>query len=256
MKHQVKNINIFALVNSASDPLTQIATTRTTEEIFFIKRLLDAMFETHNTRGREVMAITSMKALKLVKGGGRQSVGVDEEGSQTVDRGLTKDEAERTLKALEDEGWFERSREGYYTLYPRALMELRTWLVDTYYDAEDPEGWQPIKFCEACKGIVTIGQRCTERTCNVRLHDICETAYWNSRRNKKCPKCKTEWHGKSYVGQKAETSTDDYLKGKRRSGVGGSRSQANEEVEEEEEEVEEEGEGGGGDDVDEDDDDE
>jgi hypothetical protein len=150
-----------------------------------------------------------------------------------VDRGLTHEQAERALAGLVAEGWFERSKEGWYTLSPRALMELRGWLVETYNDSDDAEEWQRIKFCQACKEIVTVGQRCSELECNVRLHDICEAAFWASRPGKKCPRCETAWSGKAFVGQRAVTTTDDYLKGKRRSsGVGRRRTIQDEEDEE------------------------
>ncbi|RAL62188.1 hypothetical protein DID88_002672 [Monilinia fructigena] len=219
MRHQLSNKKVWALVNSASDPLTQLATTFTTEEMFYIKRVLDAMFESHNTKGREIMAITSTQALhsSLTGGSGRQSIG--DADMQTVDHGVKNSEAERVLAGLVAQGWFERSRRGYYSLTPRAILELRSWLVDTYNDSDDPDEWHRIKSCEACKGIVTVGERCSRRECNVRLHKICETAYWNSRPNRKCPKCGTEWDGEHYVGEKVVTSTEDNLREKRRSGV-------------------------------------
>jgi hypothetical protein len=189
------------------------------------------MFETYNTKRREVMGLTSMQALerKITKGaGGRQSI----ENSQTVDKGVTNEQAEKTLNGLVAEGWFERSKEGWYTLSPRALLELQTWLVNEYNDEDaEADDWQRIKFCEACKGVVTVGQRCTDLDCNVRLHEICQAAYLNSRPNKNCPKCETEWDGKHFVGQRAITTTEEYLKGKRRSG-GVRRSRVEEEVEE------------------------
>jgi len=235
VSHQRTNVRTWAIVNATSDPLTQLATIYTPEEIGFIKRMLDAMFETYNTRRKEVMAVTSMQALerKILKGAGgaRDS----EEGTQ-ADKGLSGTEAEACLESLIKEGWFEKSREGFYTLSPRALMELRNWLVETYNDPDDPEEWQPIKFCEACRDIVTTGQRCSQPECNVRLHDICDV-YWNSRPDKKCPRCDTEWDGKVLVGQKVITSTDEYLRDKRRSG-GISGRRAREEVEEEKEEEE------------------
>jgi hypothetical protein len=241
-QHQTTKERIYALVNSVSDPLTQLATTRTPDEMSYIKRLLDAMFETYNTKRREVMAVSSMQAMetKVRKGGNRQSEGGEPtQATQSSDRGLTQSEAEKLLSNLVKETWFERSAEGYYTLSPRALLELRSWLVETYNDSDEPESWQRIKFCEACKEIVTIGQRCTERECNVRLHNICTAAFWNSRPGKQCPKCKTAWTGKAFVGEKAITSTEEYLRGKRRSG-GKRKSDAVEEDEDEEmgEEVE------------------
>ena len=66
------------------------------------------------------------------------------------------------LRALVDQGWFEKSRKGYYSLSPRALMELRGWLIETYNDVEESEDEDGaaraprIKFCQACKEIVTV----------------------------------------------------------------------------------------------------
>lgn len=178
------------------------------------------------------MGVTSMQALerKITKGAsGRQSL---ESNSQTVDKGVTNEQAEKTLNGLVAEGWFERSKEGWYTLSPRALLELQTWLVNEYND-EDTEGddWQRIKFCEACKGIVTVGRRCAELDCNVRLHDICQEAFLSSRPNRNCPRCETEWDGGHFVGQRAITTTEEYLKGTRRSG-GAKRNRVQEETEE------------------------
>lgn len=211
---------IYAFVNSVSDPLTQMATTRTPEEVFYIKRFLDAMFTTYNTRRREVMAITSMQALETkVRKPSRESIG--EGASQASDKGLTSGEVETLLKSLVNEGWITRSRESFFTLSPRGLMELRNWLFETYNDPDDaPEDWQRIKLCGMCHDVVTIGQRCPNLECIVRIHDICEEGYWATRgRNKRCPSCETVWDGKHYVGQRAITSTEEYLKGKRRSGI-------------------------------------
>jgi non-structural maintenance of chromosomes element 1 len=236
-QHQITKERIYALVNSVSDPLTQLATIRTMDEISYIKRLLDAMFETHNTKRREVMAVTSLQAMetRVRRGSQKQSEGGETpQATQSSDRGLSQNETEKLLAHLVKETWLERSAEGFYTLSPRALLELRSWLVEAYNDLDDPDSWQRIKFCQACREIVTIGQRCTERECNVRLHNICTAAFWNSRPGKKCPACETPWTGKAYVGQKAITSTEEYLKGKRRSG-GKRKSDAVEEEEEEEE---------------------
>jgi non-structural maintenance of chromosomes element 1 len=236
-QHQVTKQRVWAVVNSISDAPTQLAGSRTPEEVAYLRRLLDAMFETYNTQRREVQGITSLQALekKVVKGS-RGSTGVVRVEGATADRGLTQEQAEKTLQRLVAEGWFERSKEGWYTLSPRALMELRGWLVETYNDPDEPEEWQRIKFCEACKEIVTVGQRCKEIECNVRLHDICEAAYWASRPSKRCPSCETPWNGKVFVGQRAVTTTEDYLKGKRRSSGIGRRETMDEERDEDEEE--------------------
>lgn len=263
-QHQVTKDRIWALVNSVSDPLTQLATTRTTEEIYYIKRFLDAMFETNNTKRREVMAVDTNQALetKIRKGAARQSTGEAGTQSQAADKGLTSDQTEKLLESLAKEKWITRLRSGYFILTPRALMELRGWLIEAYNDADEPDDWQRIKFCEACKEIVTIGQRCSDFDCNARLHNICEEAYWRARPGKTCAKCDTAWDGKHFVGPKAATAVEDHLRAKRRSGIskrrraeddeddnGGEgssgrrrRTRVEEEPEEEEEEEEEEAE--------------
>ena len=49
-------------------------------------------------------------------------------------------QAEKVLALMVEQGWFELSERGYYTLSPRALMELRGWLIDTYNDQAQAEG--------------------------------------------------------------------------------------------------------------------
>ncbi len=120
------------------------------------------MFETNNTSRREIMAITSMQAIKLRKApteDGRQT----QNGSETqgsTGQSLTMGQAEKMLKSLVEEKWFEKSQKGYYSLSPRALMELRGWLSETYNDVEEEEEEEEtapkrIKQCFACKEIIT-----------------------------------------------------------------------------------------------------
>lgn len=230
LPHQVTKARTYALVNTTSDPMTQLGTTYSAEELAFVKRLLEAMFDKHNTPRMEVMAVNEMDATKLARPARQtqNSDGHGEDGTQQqqtqswTDRGLKHSEVELMLGKLRDEDWLERSGEGFYRLSPRALMELRTWLVDSFNDADAAPGdWQRIKFCAACKDIVTHGKRCAERDCTLRLHDFCEDAYWRMQRGKQCPQCSAEWKGNHYVGERAVTSTEAYNKGRRRSGPSG-----------------------------------
>lgn len=239
--HQRTKERIYALVNTTSDPMTQLATTYAPDELSFVKRLLDAICETNNTPRMEMMCIAGMDATKL--GRPKKPSNSDGEATQTQtqapDKGLKHSEVEQMLYKLTSEGWLEKSREGYYSLTPRALMELRTWLIDSYNDPDlGPEEWQRIKFCKACKDIVTHGKRCSEPDCTFRLHDICEGAYWRTQREKKCPQCSRDWSGSLFVGERALTSTDAYQRGRRKSGGGPAsrRSNVAEANEEEEEE--------------------
>ncbi|KAK4214392.1 Nse1 non-SMC component of SMC5-6 complex-domain-containing protein [Rhypophila decipiens] len=227
MRHQGNGERVWAFINAHSDPATQMGTTRSPEEVSFIKRLLDAMFEEYNTVRMEVMAVDEGQALKVSRPRRRQS-GIngtaleDEEiNSQgTPDRGLKHSEVLSLLSSLVAEGWLEKSRDGFYSLSPRSLMELWSWLVATYNDPDEDGEWQHIKFCEACKEIVTYGQRCAERDCIVRLHDICEEAFWRARRDQKCPKCQTDWTRNHFVGERAVTSRSGFQKGRGRKSGG------------------------------------
>lgn len=221
--HQTTREQVWALINAHSDPSTQLATSRTPDEMAFIKRLLDAMFETYNTQRQEVMAVTAAQARKVARPSARENAPAGEvdgdepptpqqqqQQQQAADRGLKHSEVERLLPSLVDEGWFELSEEGFYSLSVRSLMELRTWLLEAYNDPDaGPDDWQRIKFCEACKEIVTVGQRCPDRDCNARIHDVCTEAFWRTRRRgqKSCPKCQTAWTGTNYVGERSVTET-------------------------------------------------
>ncbi|KAF6842056.1 RING-like domain-containing protein [Colletotrichum plurivorum] len=236
--HQTTKKRIYALVNTASDPMTQLATTYNAEQISFTKRLLDAMFETYNSPRMEIMAITEMQAIKLARPP-RQNNNEDEDGApaqtqSAADKGLKHSEVEDMLANLVNQGWLEKSRDGFYTLSPRSLLELRAMLIESYNDPEAAaEEWQRIKFCEACKEPVTIGQRCSERDCNARLHDTCQEAYWRTQRSQKCPRCSREWDGEHFVGERAVTGTEAYQRGRRKSGGGPRNNLANEEDEDE-----------------------
>lgn len=211
------NACIYALVNTVSDVQTQLATSHSADEIAFVKRVLDAMFETNNTQSREVMAIKAMDAIRLHKVPKERNSAVSmngvSQGEQTqasTNSSITMSRAEELLATLVEERWFEKSRAGYYSLTPRGLMELRGYLEETYNepDAEESE-WQRIKKCTACKDIITVGQRCTNQECNVRLHDFCSQGFFRARPERKCSSCRTQWTGRDFVGERAARGYKD-----------------------------------------------
>lgn len=251
--HQLTREEIFALVNTTSDAMTQMATMHSPDEIAYVKRLLDAMFEGNNSVEKEVMAVHAVqaRALARVSGGGGHGDDGGRSGrdyhndngdtqfswnhqnnsSSSNNSSLTQSQAEKVLEAMELEGWFEKStvvmgggssssrnerrKVIWYTLTPRALMELQQWLVDTYNHEEEEEAneneaeeneetHQKIKFCKACRQIVTMGQRCPKMTCNVRLHHDCVGKMFRAQRdNETCPTCKTDWQDAPLVGIEA-----------------------------------------------------
>lgn len=174
-EHQISGKRIYSLINSTDNPLTQLATSYTADDISYLKRVLDFMFENNNTARKEIMAITSMDAVRLAKapndssresqqqqtGSAAAAVTTTTQTQGSSGQSLTMVQAQKMLENLVVEGWFEKSAKGFYSLSPRALMELRGWLVDTYNDAEEEEeggeaGGLKIKSCFSCKGIITV----------------------------------------------------------------------------------------------------
>lgn len=206
LQHQISKERIHALVNTTSDALTQMATIHSADEIAFVKRVLDAMFETYNTPRAEIMAVTSMQALKLAKppnDGARRESGTQ---ATSQNAGLTLAQAEKMLEDMVSEGWFELSQSGFYRLSPRALMELREWLPDmyNYEDDEEDEEEQHVKIKKCrCGEIVTVGERCPKLACEVRVHNHCKAGMFRIVRAEQCPTCKTAWVAAPPVGEKA-----------------------------------------------------
>ncbi|KAM5463247.1 hypothetical protein MauCBS54593_007657 [Microsporum audouinii] len=211
--HQTQQTRVYALINTTSDPLMQLATTYTADEIAYVKRLLNAMFESNNTSRCEAMVVSSIEAVRLARtvtssnANRRQSEATSQGG---VAQPLSMKDAEDMLRRLVAEGWLERSRQSYYSLSPRALMELRGWLVETYNDEDDINEDTPrndkIKMCFACKEIITVGQRCSNRQCSGRLHQNCIRNFFRLQQAEVCPVCKTSWTGDCFVGERAITS--------------------------------------------------
>lgn len=231
MRDQVSKTLTYALVNTTSDALVQLATTFSPDAISYIKRLLDEMFEKNNTRNREIMAVPSMKAKELAKAPRqrqsqiRDQISGDEEDGEAAtqavpkDNGLKISEAEDVLAQLVEQCFLQKSRGGYYSLAPRALMELRSYLKETYNEPADPDDpeYEPairIRNCEGCREIVTVGQRCADRGCGIRFHDGCAQQYFRARRgSKECPGCKKEWSGNEFVGERAAQGRSNGARG-------------------------------------------
>lgn len=217
---QTSNSTIYALINTTSDSLTHLATTFNSEEIGFVKRVLDHIFETNNTRNREVLALKDLEASRLAKPSGRSQrqsqINGDVDGTQAEGalKGITIAEADKVLDTLVSQKFFEKSRAGYYSLAPRALMELRSYLKETYNEPADPEDEDSvavtrIRDCAGCRQIVTVGLRCRNKECDVRFHDQCANQWYRQQRSNedKCPGCKREWSNDFFVGERAAATT-------------------------------------------------
>ncbi|KAH7401118.1 Nse1 non-SMC component of SMC5-6 complex-domain-containing protein [Phaeosphaeria sp. MPI-PUGE-AT-0046c] len=216
-KSQHTKLQHYALVNKTSDLPTQLATKYSAAEIAYIRRVLDYMFDTNNTTVREVLAIKHAEASQLARvRRSRQSQATQiaedgvEGGTQISDPGISIQEADTLLTSLVQESFFQKSNKGYYSLAPRALMELRAYLKETYNEPPSAPGADDavvrIHDCEGCREIVTHGVRCNDKECGVRWHDACANGFYRGRREggRGCPKCGTECGGDVYVGERAD----------------------------------------------------
>lgn len=153
---------MYAFVNVHVDNLTQLATVYTADEIAFVKRVLDYMFDTNNTRLCEGMVISGIQAVQMAKvssgdANRRRSTNAESQQTPGAAQSLSMSQAEDMMKKLVAEGWMEKSRKGFFSLSPRALMELRGWLRDTYnYVNGEGREIDKIKNCAACKEIITV----------------------------------------------------------------------------------------------------
>lgn len=117
-----------------------------------------------------------------------------------------------------------RNRNQWYTLAPRALLELSDYLKTIYDPEPDPEDSADapaekfIKTCHLCTEILTIGQRCDDYDCPLRMHNPCAKVLFERTPEPHCPRCKKPWSGESPVGEKAASRLHI-----RRPGGGGAR---------------------------------
>lgn len=208
----------YALVNNTSDALTQLATRFSPGEISYIRRLLDHMFDTNNTPNREIMALKHHEASSLARTSrrNRQSqmhAGADDDTTTPADPGITIQDADAVLDHLVNTAFFQKSPHGFYSLAPRALMELRAYLKETYNESADEseDGRERVRIrdCEGCRELVTHGIRCDERECGVRWHDQCANNFYRGKtaENRKCPACRTLCSGKVFVGERVLTKS-------------------------------------------------
>src|SRR5579862_150303 len=110
---------VWAIVNTTSDSLTQLATIHTPSEIGYFRTLLTAIFDTSNSIHEEVFAVKSTDASNL---------------SSAQGVGMTKTAAEAAMHNFIREGWLKKSRNGFITITERGLLELKEYLMEMFND--------------------------------------------------------------------------------------------------------------------------
>jgi len=134
---------IWAIVNTTSDSITQLATAHNASEIAYFRTLLSAIFDTSNSVHEEVFAVKSTDASNL-------------SSAQGVN--MTKTAADFALHNFIREGWLEKSRNGFITITERGLLELKGYITEMFTDMDEEESGRRVdklRTCHACQEIIT-----------------------------------------------------------------------------------------------------
>ncbi|KAI0375014.1 hypothetical protein BV20DRAFT_961260 [Pilatotrama ljubarskyi] len=161
---EVSGKEMYAVVNRKGDEIAQMATEYTPAEIAYFKAVLEQIMLAPN----ESYCVSSLAALREVN---------------SLKSNMTKSQAEATLSSFVAKGWLLKSKRGRYSLSTRTILELQTYLRNTYENE--------ILECTICMELVTRGVACFTPQCKTRMHTHCFNNY--KRRNHKCPSCNQSW---------------------------------------------------------------
>ncbi|KAF9163951.1 hypothetical protein DFQ26_001952 [Actinomortierella ambigua] len=195
---------VLSLTNTNGQKIAQVATSYNPTELEFFKHLVDAIVNADD----EAFCIGSKAALI-------ESSNLKNKDNKPLT--LSKKDAESLLSRFVADQWFLRSSAGAYSLSMRTLLELQTYLKETYPDQ--------IQECTLCMDIITKGQRCQVSACAARLHHHCAQRYFQNRTNKACPTCQSQWTGAMLIGLRDQDPAPSSMSSRRRRRTGASRDQ-------------------------------
>ncbi|KAG0007048.1 hypothetical protein BGZ65_010674 [Modicella reniformis] len=186
---------MMALTNTNGQKIAQVATGYSPTELEYFKHLLDAIVMADD----EAYCISSTAAL-------HEAGKLKNKENKSIS--ITKRDAEALLDRFVADKWFIRSAAGAYSLSMRSLLELQTYLKETYGDQ--------IQECTLCMEIITKGQRCMVAACSTRLHHHCAASYFKNMHNAVCPTCHSAWSGQVLIGVSDRTSAPPKVRRQRR----------------------------------------
>ncbi|KAF7721920.1 Non-structural maintenance of chromosomes element 1 [Apophysomyces ossiformis] len=186
---------MIGLINLSEDIASREATQYSSNDINHIKKLVifvrDLLSLTHNRPSLQINLILqsdefSIRAIKAFQ-----------------ELRLSARKVEALLEQLVIDQWF-IFLNGQYALGMRALMELGEYLSSHYSET--------IKSCHVCSEMVTTGERCQNKTCEVHFHRHCATSYFRSSGITHCPACKLVWSNVNTFGlmEADEIETDEW----------------------------------------------
>ncbi|KAG0056487.1 hypothetical protein BGZ83_004745 [Gryganskiella cystojenkinii] len=196
---EVTGVPIMALTNTNGQKIAQVATRYTPSELEYFKHLLDAIMMADD----EMFCISSTAAL-------HEAGKLKNKENKSVAMG--KREAEALLDRFVADQWFIQSSAGAYSLSMRSLLELQSYLKETYEDQ--------IQECTLCMEIITKGQRCSVAACNSRLHQHCAAQYFKNMNSPSCPTCQSAWDSRVLIGLSDKTAAPSTVSRRRRAREG------------------------------------
>ncbi|KAF9388568.1 hypothetical protein CPB97_000786 [Podila verticillata] len=176
---------IIALTNTNGQKIAQVATSYSPTELEYFKHLLDAIVMAED----EAYCISSTAALN-------ESGKLKNKENKALT--LSKKDADTLLDRYIADKWFIKSKAGALSLSMRSLLELQTYLKETY--------GEQMQECTLCMEIITKGQRCATSACASRLHHHCARTYFQNMNNPACPTCNNPWNGKLLIGLSDNTT--------------------------------------------------
>ncbi|EKC99079.1 DNA repair-related protein [Trichosporon asahii var. asahii CBS 8904] len=139
------------LANDETGDIGRMATDLSSLEISYFRALLEAIMLSHPAN-----SVSNAQALRLT---------TDLKGN------MSKRDAETLLGALTSRGWLAKSKRGRYTLAPRAMIELDSYLREQYED----------------EGVI-----CANPECEAHYHTYCYEQIKQAGRDK-CAACQTRF---------------------------------------------------------------
>ncbi|KAG0358579.1 hypothetical protein BG005_002135 [Podila minutissima] len=185
---------IIALTNTNGQKIAQVATSYSPTELEYFKHLLDAIVMADD----EAYCISSTAALN-------ESGKLKNKENKPLT--LSKKDADALLDRYIKDRWLIKSKSGALSLSMRSLLELQTYLKETYGNQ--------MQECTLCMEIITKGQRCTTSACAARLHHHCARTYFQNMNNPSCPTCNGPWTGKFLIGLSDNTTAPSSISRRR-----------------------------------------
>ncbi|EJD05811.1 uncharacterized protein FOMMEDRAFT_78233 [Fomitiporia mediterranea MF3/22] len=174
-KDEDTGVVMYAITNTKSDEVAQLASDYSATEIAFFKAIVEQIM----LAPKHAYSLSSLGALREI--------------SHLKGSSMTKAQGEVILASFVARGWLVKSKRGRYSLGTRSLLELGPYLKSTYEDADSSPNSSPLLECVACLDLVTKGYMCPTTNCNAPLHKHCYEAYRRRNVSPKCPKCQKEW---------------------------------------------------------------